>query len=69
MFATISVDKAQTVTVKLNDLSGRVLGASTQIIAAGTTLLSVPAAQKLSKGMYVVTVELEGGTYNYKVVK
>lgn len=69
LFVKVNLDKTQKVTTNLCDLSGRKLFSSTQTVTAGTAVLGIAGAEKLTRGMYILTVEIGGDKFNYKVVK
>lgn len=56
-------------TIRISDAAGRLIGTQSQSVSAGTTLISIDNVDRLQKGVYVVSIELNGSTYIQKVIK
>ncbi len=69
LFVRVNLDKAEKVSVKLSDRVGRMISKTSQILGTGTSIISLPVSDMLAGGIYIVTVEINGEQFNYKVVK
>ncbi len=69
LFVRVNLGKAETVTLKLSDRVGRLINKTSQTLSTGTSLISLPVSDMLAQGIYIVTVEINGEKFNYKVVK
>ena len=69
LFVRVNLDKAEKVSVKLSDRVGRLISNTSQMLSTGTSIISLPVSDMLAEGIYIVTVEISGEKFNYKVVK
>ncbi|WP_255154133.1 T9SS type A sorting domain-containing protein [Ferruginibacter sp. HRS2-29] len=69
LFGRISTNTAGKASIRITDLSGRVISRQTAVVNAGTNLISIDRVSQLPKGMYIVTIEVNNNTYVQKVIR
>jgi|GEM_PF-1884008 len=66
---SIDADEKGTATIMIKDLAGRTLTSQTAPIVSGTNIINMEKVNELGKGVYIVTVSVNGSTQWLKVTK
>ena len=69
LFVKMNAEKTGNVNIKLADQTGRLVTSSSKTVLSGSSILSIPVSDKIASGTYILSIEMGGENYNFKVVK
>lgn len=69
LYAKITTANPAKATIEVRDAAGRLVTVRTQQVAQGSSLVEINNMSNLAKGMYLVSVEINGTKHIYKVTK
>lgn len=69
LHVNLNMAKTGRLTVKLTDMSGRILRKENTQVPKGFSTYTMAALEKIAAGIYFISIDFEGETYTYKVMK
>lgn len=66
---SIVTDTPGKATIRISDAAGRTISTQSQAVSAGTTLINIDNVDRLQKGVYIVSIELNGNNFVQKIIK